>query len=197
MKNKTYTTASAAYKAAQEAKAQPIGLPFYADGDKVVALIDKMYRNASNRVFAQWNVCKCDNKLFVLHNGGTDGYAWKELCALDKKGAVVEPKTEKSKSEKRTPKTPKAEKPKTEKRKADKRTPEKPKTDKKRTPKNGKGSGKHTPKNPKDALKADLDKLAGTGDNSAAHKVMVKHGLKDSRSDEYQDMWKGYWWTIR
>ena len=49
----------------------------------------------------------------------------------------------------------------------------------------------------KSALQLELDTLAGTGDNSNAHKIMCKHGLKNSKSDEYQAVWKGYWWTIR
>ena len=46
-------------------------------------------------------------------------------------------------------------------------------------------------------VKADLDKLAHTNDNSRAHKVMLKHGYTNSKSDEYQAIWRGYWWTIR
>lgn len=42
-----------------------------------------------------------------------------------------------------------------------------------------------------------LGKLAHTDDNSAAHKIMVAHGYKNSNSPEYQAIWRGYWWTIR
>ena len=51
--------------------------------------------------------------------------------------------------------------------------------------------------NKKSALELDLDKLAGTGDNSAAHKVMCKHGLRNSKTAEYKAVWQGYWWNIR
>lgn len=49
----------------------------------------------------------------------------------------------------------------------------------------------------KTALYADLDKLAGTNNNARAHQVMVKHGLVDSSSPEYQRVWREYWWKIR
>lgn len=52
-------------------------------------------------------------------------------------------------------------------------------------------------KSKKSALELDLDKLAGTGDNSAAHKVMCKHGLRNSKTAEYKAVWQGYWWNIR
>lgn len=72
----------------------------------------------------------------------------------------------------------------------------KPKTTTKKS-----SSAKSKPRAPKGkgktALQKDLDKLAGTGDNSKAHKVMCKHGLKNAHSDEYKAIWQGYWWTIR
>ena len=68
------------------------------------------------------------------------------------------------------------------------KTEDKPKT---KAPRKAKGSAN------KSALQRDLDTLAGTGNNSKAHKIMCKHGLKDSSAPEYQAMWKGYWWTIR
>ena len=43
----------------------------------------------------------------------------------------------------------------------------------------------------------DLDKLAGTGDNAEAHKTLVRHGYTNSHSEEYQQIWKNYWWKIR
>ena len=38
----------------------------------------------------------------------------------------------------------------------------------------------------KSELLAELDQYAGTGDNAAAHRILVKHGYKDSKSEEYQ-----------
>ena len=49
----------------------------------------------------------------------------------------------------------------------------------------------------KSKVLADLDRLAGTGNNAEAHRTLVRHGYTNSHSDEYQQIWKNYWWKIR
>lgn len=70
-----------------------------------------------------------------------------------------------------------------------------------KAPTAGRGSAptEPTPKVDENAEKCKkaLAKLAHTDDNPAAHKIMLAHGYTNSKSDDYQAIWKGYWWTIR
>lgn len=180
--NKTYTTLAGAYTSAENAGAERFtNEAYYTQACVCIASTLKGGKNA-NKV-AMWNLVKYENTLCALEcvktADGKTAYKWTAIGHFDSDGLLYPMRTE-------------AEAPK----QAEVQTDEQPKAKKSRAhrkPAEGKGDSNPT----KTALQLELDTLAGTGDNSAAHKIMCKHGLKDGRSDEYQKVWRGYWWTIR
>ena len=168
MNNKTYKTLENAYAAAEKNGARAFGSEFYAYAKCVDEILAKQYPTAKARTFAKWNLAKFDKTLCALECTKDKTYKWTAVGHFDSEGLLYPFKVEcESQEEPKVADKPKADKPK------------KPST---------KGKSK---------IQLDLDKLAGTGDNKAAHKIMCEHGFKNSNSPEYQEVWKGYWWTIR
>ena len=171
--NKTYTTLVGAYTSAQKAGAKAFGADYYAYANKIDEILADTYKSVNARVFAKWNLAKWDKTLCALEEvSTTDGkvaYKWTVLGTFDSDGLLYPMSTPKQEDAPKTESKPK------------------------QTRVHGKGDNKPT----KTPLQLELDTLAGTGDNSKAHKIMCKHGLKNSNADEYQKVWRGYWWTIR
>lgn len=167
--NKTYKTLASAYTSAEKVGATRFtNDAYYAQVCVCIGHTIKGGKEA-NKV-ALWNLVKYENTLCALECTKEKTFKWTAIGHFDSDGLLYPMGTPKQED-------------------APKQTEDKPH---KRTRK-VKGDNKQT----KTALQLELDTLAGTGNNSAAHKIMCKHGLKDSRSDEYQATWKGYWWTIR
>lgn len=135
---------------------------------KVAEILTSAYKFTIKRTLAKWNLTKLGNTLYTLEcTNKPDGTATFKWTAI---GTFDSDGLLYGMSAPKQEEAPKA----------------KPKGTR-----NAKGSANKTP------LQAELDTLAGTGDNSKAHKIMCKHGLKNSNSEEYKAVWKGYWWTIR
>lgn len=167
--NKTYKTLDGAYARADKLGAKNFCADYYGYEHRVREALDKNFTTASARRLATHNLAKLDKTLYALECTKEGVYKWTAIGHFDHEGLLYPMSATEDNS-----KTAK-----------DKPQP-------KRT-RRGKGDNKPT----KTALQLELDTLAGTGDNSAAHKIMCKHGLKNVKSDEYQKVWKGYWWTIR
>lgn len=166
--NKTYKTLASAYAAVERAGAERFDLTY--NGGQVLDCISRAFRTQAERTVAKWNVVRYEKTICALTC--VDGkYAWTAIGTFDSDGLLYPMPVDTKSAE------PKQDKP-------------------KRTRKTAQPKGKPEAST-KTALQLDLDTLAGTGDNSAAHRIMCKHGLKDSRTDEYKAVWQGYWWKIR
>ena len=165
----TFKTLDGAYAKADKLGAVSFSAHFYGYAHRVKEAIGKTFTTPTARRLAEHNLVKLDKTLYALALDKT--YKWTVVGTFDHEGVfypVCEDKPIARKSNTWADGTPIVT--------------------------NVRGGKKNSiPK----ALKADLDKLAGTGDNSAAHKVMCKHGLTRIKSPEYEAVWKGYWWTIR
>lgn len=164
-----YKTLAFAYGAAEKAGATRFDPTCYEA--KVAEILTSTYKFPIKRTLAKWNLTKLENTLYTLECTNRPyapaTFRWVAIGTFDSDGLLYGMSA---------PKQEEAQKPKTSKPKGTR---------------NAKGSANKTP------LQAELDTLAGTGDNSKAHKIMCKHGLKNSKSEEYQAAWRGYWWTIR
>ena len=166
--NKTYKTLDGAYARADKLGAKNFCADYYGYEHRVREALDKNFTTAPARRLATHNLAKLDKTLYALECTKEGVYKWTAIGHFDHEGLLY-PMS------------------------ATKVVEDKPKT-LKRKPVHAKGDNKPVAKT---ALQRELDTLAGTGDNSAAHKIMCKHGLKNSKSDEYQKVWRGYWHTIR
>lgn len=170
--NKTYKTLDGAYARADKLGAKNFCADYYGYEKRLCEALDKTFTTLTARRLAKHNLVKLDKTLYALTLA--DGaYKWTAVGTFDHEG-IFYPTS--------------ADTQKTHTRKSGTWADGTPIVTNVRG-----GKGNSIP----NALKKDLDKLAGTGDNSKAHKVMCKHGLKMIKSPEYEAVWKGYWWTIR
>lgn len=176
---KTYATLANAYAAVEKAGAEHFDLTY--NGGQTLRAIEHTFKRRADVTVAKWNLVRYEKTLCALEcttaKDGKTTYKWTAIGTFDSDGLLYPISADKPAPTQTTAK---------DKPKADK----KPRT---RKPAQGKGDNKPT----KTPLQLELDTLAGTGNNSKAHKIMCKHGLKNSNSDEYKAVWQGYWWTIR
>jgi hypothetical protein len=165
--DKTYKTLDGAYAKADKLGAVSFSAHFYGYAHRVKEAIDKTFTTPTARRLAHHNLVKLDKTLYALECVDKT-YKWVAIGHFDHEGLFYPMSAPTSKKAVEDKQKP---------------TPRKP------APAKALGIPK--------ALKKDLDTLAGTGDNSAAHKVMCKHGFTRIKSPEYEAVWRGYWWTIR
>ena len=165
---KTYKSLANAYASAEKAGATRFDLTY--NGGMVLGVLDRVYKTKSAITVAKNNLMRYENTLCALECV-KDGFKWTVVGTFDSDGLVYA-------------NVPNA-------------TEDKPK--KVTSGKDKKQTKKATPRKPAPAKGGvvDFNAFKGTNHdkNSALHAELVSRGMKDSRTDEYQAIWKARPWA--